>query len=163
MSRLVVEHRVFPPSVVLFPPLPKFTKSKYAQYILCAHQICEFATTAAARARGWSWHFCQRMGQRINESARHLIRLFALHSLTVICRPQSRYLEHGKFRPWSSFRPPDYDLDTDSRRFTLILVSLSALIRVPFELVAETTINAQIHKTQVRSLYYGDWRRMSGR
>jgi len=30
----------------------------------------------------------------------------------------------------------------DSRRFTLILVSLSALIRVPFELVAETTINA---------------------
>jgi hypothetical protein len=33
-------------------------------------------------------------------------------------------------------------LDTDSCGFTLILAPSSALIRVPFELVAETTINA---------------------
>jgi hypothetical protein len=46
-------------------------------------------------------------------------------------------------RPWSSFRPSDYDLDTDSCGFTLILAPSSALIRVPFELVAETTINAK--------------------
>jgi hypothetical protein len=61
-----------------------------------------------------------------------------------------------KKRPWSSFRPSDYDLDTDSCGFTLILAPSSALIRVPFELVAETTINAEKDGAEIRSTTNAD-------